>query len=137
MKTRHVALVALIGLVAITSTGCATLMSGTDQMVTIYSYPPGAQVRIGHQSGITPATFRIPKGEDYPIEISQGPDHRVIPLERTVDRMTWLNAIPPLWPGFLIDHRSGATYKYAPDVITVDFRMAPSDGTAYLARYRH
>lgn len=103
-------------------TGCATIISGENQMVTVHSTPPGAFVRIGHQTGNTPVSFNIPKGEHYPVEISQGPDRRLLPLGRRLDPTTLLNLIPPLWPGFIVDAVTGSMTKYDPDVISVDFR---------------
>ncbi len=81
MKKRAGALTLLCGL-AVAMTGCATLMSGTNQSVTIDSYPQGAQVRVGHQTGITPVTFRVSKGKDYTVEFSHVSGRRVMPLER-------------------------------------------------------
>ncbi len=134
-KKRAGALTLLCGL-AVAMTGCATLMSGTNQSVTIDSYPQGAQVRVGHQTGITPVTFRVSKGKDYTVEFSHVSGRRIMPLERSVDRMTLLNLIPPLWPGFLVDALTGAFTHYDPDVIYVDFTMPPHPADAQLTGFR-
>lgn len=102
--------------------GCATLLSGTSQTVTVDSYPPGAKVALGLQTGTTPASFVVPKGRDCPVQISQGPDKRVVILRRRMDPVTLLNVIPPLWPGFVVDWATGALTKFDPDVVSVDFR---------------
>ncbi|MGB2986250.1 MAG: PEGA domain-containing protein [Phycisphaerae bacterium] len=123
MKTKRAGTLALLSGMAVATAGCATVISGSSQTITIHSNPPGAYVKVGHQTGTTPVTFHVPKGKDYPIEISQGPDRRLLPLDRNLDPMTLLNVIPPLWPGFIVDAATGAITKYDPATIFVDFRM--------------
>jgi hypothetical protein len=118
----------------ISAAGCATILSGETQAITIHSTPPGAFVRLGYQTGNTPVTFQVNKGEEYPIEISQGPDKRLLPLHRRVDPMTFLNLVPPLWPGFIVDAATGAMTKYEPDVISVDFRTDEATQATHLTR---
>ncbi len=130
--TRLVFSLALVCCTVLASTGCATILAGADQTVSIESYPPGARVSVGHHTGITPVTFHVPKGKDYAVRISQGPDERVVPLNRALDPLTLLNIIPPLWPGFIVDAATGALTKYEPNVISVDFRTAPSTPVAQL-----
>lgn len=124
----------VVGMILVGS-GCATLISGTEQQVTITSTPPGARVLVGHQLSRTPVTFLLPKGRDFPIEVSQGPDVRLVSLSRTIDPMTFLNIIPPLWPGFLVDASTGAMTRYSPSVIHVDFRVSPPLNEVRIVRY--
>lgn len=131
---RHIGSLVLVGLLVVGS-GCATLISGTEQQVTITSTPPGARVMVGHQVSRTPITFILPKGQDLPIEVSQGPDVRIVSLGRTIDPMTFLNLIPPLWPGFLIDASTGALTRYSPSVVHVDFRVTPPPNEVHIVRY--
>lgn len=105
-------------------TGCATILSGATQKITVQSNPPGAHVKFGYQSGFTPITFEVPKGEDYPLIVSNGSDQQVITLERKLDPTTFLNLIPPFWPGFVVDAVTGAITKYETDMIHVDFPTA-------------
>lgn len=100
------------------------MISGTTQKITIQSTPPGAHVKFGYQSGFTPITFEVPKGQDYPVIVSRGSQQQLIILERKLDPNTFLNAIPPLWPGFIVDAISGAITKYDPDVVRVNFPTA-------------
>ena len=134
MKTKLTTVLALVCSLAVASAGCATMISGTNQSITINSTPPGAQVTLGYQTGTTPVTLHIPKGKDYIVEVSQGPDHRMVPLNRNVDAYTFLNIIPPLWPGFIVDAVTGAITKYEPEVINVDFRTAAYTSDAKLVK---
>ncbi len=117
-----VTLALLCGL-AVALTSCATLLSGTHQTVVIDSYPQGAMVKLGYQTGTTPVTFNVAKGKHNVVHVSQGPEKRVLPLNRNLDPVTLLNIIPPLWPGFIVDAVTGAITKYNPDVIYVDFTV--------------
>ena len=135
MTSNRLRALVIVSAVAVATSGCATIISGNSQTITINSTPSGAHVRIGHQTGTTPVTLHVPKGDSYPIEISHGPDTRVLPLNRNIDPMTLLNIIPPLWPGFIVDAVTGCIMKYNPDVITVDFRLGPGSGDAHLTRF--
>jgi len=137
MNMKAVGFLTLVVVFAAASTGCATLISGTSQNVTVLSSPPGAHVRIGHQGGVTPITLCVPKGKDYPIEISQGADKRVVPLNRNVDVFTFLNIIPPLWPGFIVDAATGSITKYDPDIVSVDFRTNQAADDTILTAFPH
>ena len=57
MKRGTLGVLILVVAFTVMSSGCATLLSGTSQNVTINSNPPGAHVKIGYQSGITPITL--------------------------------------------------------------------------------
>lgn len=134
MTDKRVAALAMLCVIVVAATGCATILSGTNQTIAINSNPAGAHVRIGHQTGITPVTFEVPRGKDYPIEISQGADMRVVALHRNIEPMTLLNIIPPFWPGFIVDAVTGAITKYDPNAVMVDFTAPPSTGS-YLTGY--
>ncbi len=135
MSKRTVALLSLLSIAAILSTGCATILSGTSQTITIDSYPPGAQVKVGGQTGTTPVTLRIPKKKGYVVEISRYADRRVVELERSIDPATFLNFIPPLWPGFIVDAIAGTMTHYDPAIIVVDFTQEPATN-AQVVTYR-
>lgn len=135
MILKQVGLILLVSL-AMWLTSCATIMSGTEQTITITSTPPGARVSVGHQQSFTPVSVIIPKGIDIPIEVSQGPDRRVVALNREIDPVFWLNFIPPLWPGFIIDAVSGAITRYTPNVVHIDFRADPPSSYVHTVHYK-
>lgn len=124
MRIVRVGLIVTIVAIAVLSTGCATFVSGTTQSIMIRSKPPGAHVQYEDQSGTTPMTIQVRKGKDDPIEVTYGRNRKVIVLSRTVDRNTYLNFIPPLWPGFIIDAWTGAITEYETNEIMVDFKQA-------------
>jgi hypothetical protein len=54
-------------LILISQIGCATIISGKSQNVTISSRPQGAQVTVNGFIGTTPCTANLKKGESYQI----------------------------------------------------------------------
>ena len=131
MRIVRIGLIVAVVAIAVLATGCATIVSGTSQGITIRSNPSGAHVQYAHQSGTTPMVLQIPKGKDASIEVTFGRNRKVIVLSRTVDPNTYLNFIPPLWPGFIIDAMTGAMTEYETNEVMVDFRQARS------VRYLH
>lgn len=117
---RVVSLVILVGF-GLTTMGCATILSGTHQAITVTSEPPGANVQIGPYQAVTPATMDIPKGKQYPVEVTLNSDRKVMSLARVFDPVGLLNIIPPLWPGFIVDLITGSFTKYDPETINVNF----------------
>ena len=137
MTTKRAGTLAFLCTLVFTLTGCATIMSGTKQTITVQSYPAGAHVKFGNLVGITPVTFTVQKGMHTAVEVSHAPGKRIVHLKRTFDPMTLFNLIPPFWPGFIVDAWTGAMMKYDPDVITVDFRVSPNSLNAQLIGYMH
>ena len=124
MKIARIGLIVAVVAVAFLTTGCATCMSGTTQSITIRSNPSGAHVQYGHQSGTTPMTLQVRKGRDDPISVTYGRNKKIIVLSRSVDSKTYLNFIPPLWPGFIVDAVSGAMTEFDTNEVMVDFKQA-------------
>lgn len=135
MKRTWIRSPALLVVIATMMSGCATIISGTSQAITIESNPPGAFVTIGEQSGMTPVTLQVPKGKNYPVEVTRGRQRRVVSLNRELDPYTLLNIIPPFWPGFIVDAASGAISHYDPTVIFVDFDAERKEYISRVARF--
>ncbi len=131
----RVATVALVCGLAFSLTGCATIISGTQQTVTVQSYPSGAHVKFGNLTGTTPVTFTVDKGQQCAMEVSHAPGTRVIQLKRKFDPTTLLNLIPPFWPGFIVDAWTGAMSMYDPEVVSVDFRASSHSTNAKLTGF--
>lgn len=127
MKKMTLARWIIVCLIAVTFSGCATVLSGTSQKITIDSEPQGALVQIGHQTGRTPVTMTIPKGKDYEVVVSVVGRKRVIPLTRTFDTIGFLNVL--FFPGFIVDAATGALMKYEPSFVRVEFASGSLAGS--------
>jgi hypothetical protein len=108
------------------STGCATVLSGTRQNVTVQSEPPGAMIRMGGVTGLAPSTFSVEKGEDLVAEVRYNQRRQVVPLTRRFDPISLLNLLCP--PLFIVDAVTGAWTEYEPDTYQVIFQAPPAEG---------
>lgn len=107
-----------IFILAATLAGCATVLTGTTQRVTIDSTPQGADIIIdGYMMGTTPARLRLDR--DVNAIIDGGKDIRLeldgyyadgYFLDADIEPTTILNVLFPF--GFALDAVSGAIMKY-------------------------
>ena len=75
--------------------GCATIVSGTTQSVTIQSTPAGASVFIdGVEKGVTPLTLELKRKADTTLKVSkEGYQDVTMPLPTKFNSMFWGNII--------------------------------------------
>jgi hypothetical protein len=101
--------------VALSMTGCATVISGASQKVSINSNPPGADVVInGLSKGQTPVDLTIKKElKGQPIELRlDGYETKTFEPTTAFNSTSILNIFIPI--GFLVDYMTGAMKKYDP-----------------------
>ena len=96
-------------------TSCATIATGTTQLVTINSNVDSATVFLdGVNIGKTPFTGKIKKnGKMLTIE-KEGYKTYTIALSTSLEGLFWGNIITGGTLGSITDFASGAAYKYAP-----------------------
>jgi len=96
-------------------TSCATIATGTKQLVTINCNVDGATVSLdGVNVGKTPFTGEIKKnGKVITIE-KEGYKTYTIALSTSLEGLFWGNIITGGTLGSITDFASGAAYKYAP-----------------------
>lgn len=116
MKTLSI-VVAIIFIVvtSIFNTSCATITTGTSQLVTITCNADGADVLLdGIKVGTTPFTGEIKKnGKVINIE-KEGYKKHTIALSTSLEGIFWGNIIIGGTLGSITDFASGAAYKYSP-----------------------
>jgi len=119
-------------LVVAAVTGCATLTSGTTQVVVFNSTPTGATVLLdGMELGNTPLTLELKKKDGQHLEIRKsGYKSYSTVMSTQTDPMFWGNILIGGLPGSTTDAASGAAYQYAPEhyVITLESTSASLDG---------
>jgi hypothetical protein len=105
------------------SSACATIFSGTQQMLSVNSEPPGAKIYLNNQfKGRTPALFEIKRKLDaYSVVLKKDSfeDYNGT-LENRLNPVAIVNLFDVL--GWGIDAVSGALMKYDE---SVDFTMEP------------
>jgi hypothetical protein len=96
--------------------GCASIVSGTTQVVTIDSNVRGAEVAVnGLPVGRTPYTGPIKRGSTTTVRVT-GPGYqaKTITLSTEIEPIFWGNIILGGFFGSTTDAGTGAMYKYAP-----------------------
>ena len=104
--------------------GCATIMSGTDQTVTVSTTPPAATCvldRVGSRIGaipLTPGSVRIDKSRnDISVTcVKEGFQTAVISHSSRFNGATFGNIIVGGVIGVLVDASSGANFNYPADI---------------------
>jgi hypothetical protein len=106
----------LIGLVALLTTGCATIIHGTRQDVGISSTPTGASVTIDSmQFGTTPVFSKLRRKENHVVRISlPGYQPTDLTLTSSVSGWVWGNVVIGGLIGLAVDAISGGMYKLSP-----------------------
>jgi hypothetical protein len=118
--------------VALGSTGCATIMHGTRQDVSITSVPSGAAVTInGQDKGKTPVAVELPRKDKHLLKLEL-PGYLAFEqyLVRKVSGWVWGNLVFGGIPGLAVDAITGGLYKVAPEEVTATLKEAPPAGAA-------
>lgn len=93
--------------------GCASIIKGTNQSVTVNSDPDGADVMVdGMQMGTTPVTLVLKKNKYNTILVQKkGYKSQTLPLGKAYDVIAILNFF---WDCSTTDFLTGAAYEYQP-----------------------
>ena len=110
----------IVGLVAL-STGCASIVTGGKQPITVNSNVPGAAVAVnGQQVGVTPFVGEVKRDSTAHLTVSKpGYNPQSIVLTTTLEPWFWGNIILGGFFGSSTDAGTGAMNKYAPDTYVV------------------
>lgn len=113
---------ALIGLAL--TTGCATIITGKTQEVTIHSTPSGASVSLnGKKLGVTPLTATVNRPEKEPGQlVFEKAGYKTLEIPYAKKMNDWLlgNVLFGGTFGTTTDYSSGAMYEYQPDFLQVN-----------------
>ena len=105
-------------------TGCATIINGSRQKVTVTSDPAGAIVSDGKNCWTTPATISLPRKQAHPLFISKaGYKMQSVRLRQVASAAILGNILLP--GGFIglgIDTISGAHFKLTPDKLHIQLK---------------
>jgi len=126
MHAKYVAAISIL-LTTILS-GCATVMSGSEQVISFNSEPEQADVYLsGKKIGTTPFKVRVPKGSNQTISVrKEGYKTYSTPLTTTFDGWFIGNLITGLF-GSTTDAATGAMNEFSPDQYFV--QLVPLDSS--------
>ena len=110
--------------------GCASIISGTSQSVTIDSNVAGATVNIeGSSVGVTPFTGKIPrKRESVAVVSKPGYGTQSVTLTTSFNSVALLSIF---WDYSTTDCLTGACWEYAPNNYYVNLRPATSSDSNF------
>jgi len=98
--------------------GCAFMVHGTRQTVSVATEPPGAAVTVSGQPVTSPGQVSLLRNRDYQVVASwPGGRTATATVYSEFSWMTVLNWIPVLGP--TVDFVSGAAWELNPDVVTL------------------
>lgn len=99
--------------VSLLLSGCASVIKGTSQTLTVTSEPGGAKVMVdGQELGVTPLTLKLKKNKyDTLMVQKKGFITRSRPLEKSFDPVAVVNIF---WDLSTTDLLTGAVYEYEP-----------------------
>ena len=120
-------------LVQIFSVGCASIVHGTRQDVTIDSDPPGATVtsrRLPSQA-VTPANLSLKRKYEYEFQIEKpGYKTEYVLVEKNIAGWFWGNILFGGIIGIIVDMNNGAGYKLEPEDVFVKLQPEGKKGVA-------
>ena len=123
MRKSAVAVLALA--VALSTSGCASILSPGPDKVPVMSHPSGATVKLdGVEVGKTPCVVKVPRDSDGLFTLEQeGHEPFTVDRDRVMNGLTCLNLLLPyVCPaGFLIDVVTGNIGKYSVKPLMVHF----------------
>lgn len=130
----------LLAFACLVATGCATMVSGSRQVVTIQGTPPeavyvirtagGVQVNEGVVSSWVP----LPRNDTYQIDITlDGYETRTFNLTRSTNGWVFGNLVIFWIIGFAVDYSTGAAYQLEPAAINVE--LEPGDPEVGVVRF--
>ncbi len=123
----------LLGILALSTTGCATLFSGTSEPVTFTSEPAGAEVVLdGDRIGVTPLTYEMDRETfRHSTVVLRKPGYKSekFAVRKTLNTVALFNCTSVLSWG--TDALTGAMMEYSPSKYFVE--LTPQKGKASTA----
>jgi uncharacterized protein YceK len=123
---------AVVVLISLATTGCATLFSGTEDTVTFQSSPAGAEVYIdGLSRGTTPVTTEVKRsvgGETVTLRLD-GHESRTFSLSQSFNMIALANLFC-LWGVVIcggVDVLTGAVMEYDQTVYDIELDRRDAD----------
>jgi len=112
MKKRLLIAIPLIS--AVMFSGCATILSGTTQKISVNSTPSNIEVELGNTKVVTPSVVTIDRGEDLILKSSKCSEQKIV--AKKINPVFFVNILSGGAFGSTTDYSSGAMWKYEENV---------------------
>lgn len=121
-------------IIILSNVGCATMTTGSTQVIAVSTTPPDAIARVNGLQIRTPGQLTLKKGSAYIVRAEkEGYEAAQVPLERSFNSAWFLNILwgplllgVPLLFGTIIDFATGAAWNITPE--TVHLTLEPKPG---------
>lgn len=114
-----------------TTSGCATIVHGNRQTVTINSEPQGASVKLDGLKGKTPFSASLARNNDYVVSIrKEGYKEEQVQITKSFSGLSIIGNILWLLVGVVVDFASGSAYNLNPTKIDVELEKADTGNTS-------
>jgi hypothetical protein len=109
--------------------GCASIIHGSTQEISIQSNPSGAVIAVnGVRNAQTPATLSLPRKSAQALEITlDGYRPFQMQLHRGTSGWVWGNIVFGGLIGLVVDASTGAMYKLTPEQVAAQLQSATAD----------
>ena len=121
----------LLGVVVVTTVGCATMVHGTRRDVRFESFPPEATAQAGSQTVTTPGVLQLSRGTSYEVEFRKPgymPAHAHI--ANVAGGAIWGNILLGGVIGICVDFADGAAYNLEPATVQATLVADPAAAPA-------
>ena len=127
MKLSHSAI--FLGL-TLAFTGCATILGGSSQTLTVNANVEGAEVFLNEQLlGVTPLIANIERGQEGLLRVTaEGYQPYQIALNKKITSLFWVNILSGGGFGSTTDYATGAMYEYEPSTYMVSLQLSEQLG---------
>lgn len=135
-----------MGLIIVSSTGCATIVKGSHQSVPMASDPSAADILVdGTLVGQTPTSVELKRKHDHLITIQKtGYRPKSVAVVKDIGGAVWGNIIAGGLIGWGVDASTGAQYNLVPKTISVQLeslsaatsQQATDDSTVFVTKLK-
>lgn len=109
--------------------GCASIISGSSQLLSVNANVDGAEVHLVTEGGVetllgtTPLTTRIKRGQEGVLRVSaDGYRPYSTALNKKINNVFWVNILSGGTFGSSTDYKTGAMYAYEPSTYMVSLQ---------------
>ena len=116
----------VLGVALVLTTGCATVLGGTRQLLTVNANVEGAEVFLNEtRLGVTPLTAEVKRGQTGELRVTaDGYQPYTVAINRKVSTLFFVNILSGGSFGSTTDLATGAMYEYEPSTFMVSLQSS-------------
>ena len=120
MTGRTAVLLAIVVVMGVMSSGCATIMHGRTETISITSDPSGAVAHVGGQEIVTPGEITLDRNKSYTVTFEKpGYESATARIRSQRSGWIWGNILIGGIPGIIVDLATGSAGDLTPNIVSV------------------